>query len=140
LTFDGGTLTVAATASLTGHTIFSETSEVVNSTPGATATSVVYDFTTGSIWYHSTASTNYSANFINIPTTNNRAITATIIISQGATGYSPTSVRIDGVTQSVRWSSGTYSVSTNKVDVVGFTFLRSGNAWAQIFGQISSFS
>jgi hypothetical protein len=140
LTFDGGTLTVAATASLTGHTIFSETSEVVNSTPGATATSVVYDFTTGSIWYHATASTNYSANFINIPTTNNRAITATIIISQGATGYSPTSVRIDGFTQSVRWSSGTYSVSTNKVDVVGFTFLRSGNAWAQIFGQISSFS
>ena len=113
---------------------------MVNSTPGATATSVIYDFTTGSIWYHATASTNYSANFTNIPTTNNRAITATIIISQGATGYSPTSVRIDGVTQSVRWSSGTYSVSTNKVDVVGFTFLRSGNAWAQIFGQISSFS
>jgi hypothetical protein len=140
LTFDGGTLTVAATASLTGHTIFAETSEVVNSTPGATATSVVYDFRTGSIWYHATASTNYSANFINIPTTNDRAITSTIIISQGATGYSPTSVRIDGVTQSVRWSSGTYSVSTNKVDVVGFTFLRSGNAWAQIFGQISSFS
>jgi hypothetical protein len=140
LTFDGGTLTVSATASLTGHTIFAETSEVVNSTPGATATSVVYDFTSGSIWYHATASTNYSANFINIPTTNNRAITATIIISQGATGYSPTSVRIDGVTQSVKWSSGTYSVSTNKVDVVGFTFLRSGSSWAQVFGQISSFS
>ena len=117
-----------------------ETSEIVNSTPGATATSVVYDFTTGAIWYHATASTNYSANFTNIPTTNNRAITATIIISQGATGYSPTSVRIDGVTQSVKWSSGTYSVSTNKVDIVGFTFLRSGNSWSQVFGQISSFS
>jgi hypothetical protein len=140
LTFDGGTLTVSATASLTGHTIFAETSEVINSTPGATATSVTYDFLTGSIWYHSTASTNYSANFTNMPTTNNRAITATIIISQGATGYSPTSVRIDGVTQSIKWSSGTYSVSTNKVDIVGFTFLRSGNAWSQVFGQISSFS
>jgi hypothetical protein len=140
LTFDGGTLTVSATASLEGHTIFAETSEVVNSSPGATASSVVYDFTIGSIWYHATASNNYSANFINIPTTNNRAITATIIISQGATGYSPTSVRIDGITQSVKWSAGTYSVSTNKIDVVGFTFLRSGNAWAQVLGQISSFS
>jgi hypothetical protein len=140
LTFDGGTLTVSATASLQGHTIFAETSEVLNSTPGATATSVIYDFTTGAIWYHATASTNYSANFTNIPTTDNRAITATIIISQGATGYSPTSVRIDGVTQSVKWSSGTYSVSTNKVDIVGFTFIRSGNAWSQVFGQISSFS
>ena len=148
LTFDGSLLTLGATssltmtgtASLTGHTIFAETSEVINTTPGATATSVTYDFLTGSIWYHSTASTNYSANFTNLPTTNNRAITATIIISQGATGYSPTSVRIDGVTQSIKWSSGTYSVSTNKVDIVGFTFLRSGNAWSQVFGQISSFS
>ena len=140
LTFDGGTLTVTGTSSLSGHTIFQQTSEVVNTTPNATASSVVYDFTSGSIWYHSTASTNYSANFINIPTTNNRAVTATIIISQGLTGYSPTAVRIDGITQSIKWANGTYSVSTNKVDIGGFTFIRSGSSWAQVFGQISSFS
>lgn len=106
----------------------------------ATASLVNYDFSTGSIWYHATASTNYSANFTNLPTTNNQAITTTIIISQGATGYSPTSVRINGVTQSIKWGGGTYSVSTNKVDVIGFTFIRTGATWSQVLGQINSFS
>ena len=62
------------------------------------------------------------------------------MINQGSTGYSPTSLQIAGVTQSIKWSGGTYSVSTNKVDIIGFTFLRSGSAWTQVLGQISSFS
>ena len=135
-----GSLTVSGTSSLSGHTILSEISETINVTPGATASTVVYDFSTGAIWYHETISTDYTAYFINMPVDNNRAITTTIMINQGPTGYSPTIVRIDGVTQSVKWSGGTYSVSTNKVDVVGFTFIRTGSVWAQVFGQISSFS
>ena len=134
-----GNLDVSGTASFNGLSILGETSEILNNY-GATASTVVYDFNTGAIWYHGTASTNYTANFTNLPTTNNRALTATIMINQGPTGYSPTIVRIDGVTQSVKWSGGTYSVSTNKVDVVGFTFIRTGSVWAQVFGQISSFS
>ncbi len=112
----------------------------LNTTPGATATNVIYDFENGTIWYHATASTDYSANFINIPTNNNKYINASIIISQGATGYSPISIKIDGITQSVKWLSGTYSISTNKVDIIEFTFLRSSNTWVQVFGQINSFS
>lgn len=140
LTFDGFTFSVNGTSVFSGHTIFQQTSEVINTTPGATDSVVVYDFTTGSIWYHSTASNNYSANFINIPETNNRVITATIIISQGLTGYSPSSVLIDGVAQNIKWSGGTYSVSSNEVDIIGFTFLRTGSSWSQVFGQINSFS
>lgn len=117
-----------------------ESLDLVSTTPAATASLVTYDFNTGSIWYHSTATSNYTADFVNLPTTDNRAITATIIISQGATGYSPNALRISGVTQSIKWSSGTYSVSTNKVDIVGFTFLRTSGTWSQVFGQISSFS
>jgi hypothetical protein len=135
-----GNLTVSGTSSLNGLTVFGEVSEVVTTSYGATNSSVTYDFNTGAIWYHGTASTNYTANFTNLPTTNNRVLTATIMINQGPTGYSPTIVQIDGVTQSVKWSGGTYSVSTNKVDVVGFTFIRTGSVWAQVFGQISSFS
>jgi hypothetical protein len=134
-----GNLTVSGTASLNGLTVLGETSEILNNY-GATASTVTYDFNTGAIWYHGTASTNYTANFTNLPTTNNRAITATIMINQEATGYYPTIVKIDGATQSVKWSGGTYSVSTNKVDVVGFTFIRTDSVWAQVFGQISSFS
>jgi hypothetical protein len=134
-----GNLNVAGTASFNGLSVLGETSEILNNY-GATASNVTYDFNTGAIWYHGTASTNYTANFTNLPTTNNRALTATIMINQGPSGYSPTIVQIDGVTQSVKWSGGTYSVSTDKVDVVGFTFIRTGSVWAQVFGQISSFS
>jgi hypothetical protein len=140
LTFDGGSLTVTGTSSLTGHTILQQTSELVATSFGATASTVSYNFESGSVWYHGTANTNYTADFINMPTTNDRAITATIILSQGVTAYSPTVVKIDGTTQTVKWANGTYSVTPNGVDIVGFTFLRSGSAWTQVLGQISTFS
>jgi hypothetical protein len=134
-------LTLTATFSSTGLSELAEVIEVIGSEPtGATSSNVVYDFTLGSIWYHGTASTNYTAKFVNVPTTNNRAVTATIIISQGATAYSPTIVHIEGVTQSVKWAGGTYSASANKVDVIGFTFLRTSATWSQVLGQISPFS
>jgi hypothetical protein len=133
------TLTVAGTASFSGLTVLQEVTEIINSTPGATASTVVYDFTTGSNWYHSSINTNYTANFTNIPTTNNRAITATIVMSQSSTAYMPTAVQIDGSGQQIRWAGGTASGTPNQVDIVGFTFIRSGGVWAQVLGQINTF-
>ena len=134
-----GSLTVSGTSSLSGHTILSEISETINVTPGATASTVVYDFSTGAIWYHATASTNYTANFTNLPTDNNRVITATIMISQGVTPYIPTAVQIGGASQVIKWAGGTASGTANKLDIVGFTFVSAGSVWAQVLGQISYF-
>ena len=115
-------------------------SEVINTTPGATASTVVYDFSTGTNWYHSSANTNYTANFINVPTTNNRAITTSIVINQGSTAYIPTSVRINSVSQTIKWAGGTASGTPNQVDIVGFTFIRDGvGNWTQVLGQINTF-
>ena len=132
-------LTVSGTASFNGLTVLQEVTEVINSTPGATSSTVVYDFSTGSNWYHSSINTNYTANFTNIPTTNNRAITATIVMSQSSTAYMPTVVQIDGSSQQIRWAGGTASGTINQVDIVGFTFIRSGGVWAQVLGQINTF-
>jgi hypothetical protein len=133
------TLTVDGTASFSGLTVLQEVTEVINSTPGATASTVVYDFSTGSNWYHSSINTNYTANFTNIPTTNNRATTVTIVLNQGSTAYIPTSVQVDGDSQTIRWAGGTASGTPNQVDIVGFTFIRSGGSWAQVLGQINTF-
>jgi hypothetical protein len=136
-----GNLTVSGTSSLDGLTTLQEVSEVINTTPGASASTVVYDFSTGSIWYHSSANTNYTADFINVPIDNNRAITATIIINQGSTAYIPTSVKINnGSNETIKWSGGTASGSANKVDIIGFTFIRTSSSWAQVLGQINPFS
>jgi hypothetical protein len=134
-----GGLTISGTSSMNGLTILSEVIEVINTTPGATASTVVYDFSTGSNWYHSSATTNYTANFINIPTDNNRAITLTIIINQSSTAYIPTSVQVNGSDQTIKWAGGTASGTANQVDIVGFTFIRSGGSWVQVFGQINTF-
>lgn len=126
---------------INGLTELSQTIEVINLQPtGATAATVTYDFSGGSIFYHGTASTNFTADFINIPTKNNRAITTTIILSQDSTPYIPTVVKIEGITQSVKWGGGTYSGTANGVDIIGFTFIRSGSDWAQVLGQIKTFS
>ena len=140
LTFDGSTFSVTGNSVFTGHTIFQQVSEVIETSINATASTVVYDFSTGANWYHSSASTNFAANFINVPTTNNRAITTTLVIEQGATAYIPTSVTINGGdSETIKWSGGTASGTPNGIDIVGFTFIRSSGSWTQVLGQINAF-
>ena len=101
---------------------------------------MVYDFSTGSNWYHSSATTNYTANFINVPTDNNRAITTTVVINQSSTPYIPIALQINSVSQTIKWSGGTASGTSNQVDIVGFTFIRDGvGNWVQVLGQINTF-
>ena len=125
-----------------GQSTFTEVTEVINSTPsGATASTVTYDFSSGNIWYHGTASQNYTADFINVPTTNFRTITTTVVIAQGGTAYIPTSVRVNGTTSTVKWSGGTASGSANKVDIIGFSFIYTNSGIpTQVLGQINSFN
>jgi hypothetical protein len=140
LTFDGSTFSVNGNSVFTGHTIFQQVSEVIETSINATSSTVVYDFSTSSNWYHSSANTNFTANFINLPTTNNRAITTTIVIDQGATAYIPTSVTINGgASETIKWSGGTASGTPNGIDIVGFTFIRSSGSWTQVLGQINAF-
>jgi hypothetical protein len=139
-----GDFTVTGTSSLNGLTVLQEVTEIINSNingdgPGATASTVVYDFSTGSNWYHSSVNTNYTANFINIPTTRGRVITVTIVIEQGSTPYIPNNVQINGVSETIKWSGGTASGTPNQVDIVGFTFIRINSAWTQVLGQINTF-
>ena len=134
-----GSLTVSGTASFSGLTTLQEVTEVINPTPGATASTVVYDFSTGSNWYHASINTNYTADFINIPEDDDRVITTTIVINQSSTAYIPTDIQINTFPMSIKWAGGTGSGTANQVDIVGFTFIRSGGVWAQVFGQIATF-
>jgi hypothetical protein len=139
-----GNLTVSGTSSFNGLTVLQEVTEVINSDingdgPGATSSIVVYDFTTGSNWYHSSATTDWTANFINVPITRARVITATVVIVQGPTPYIPNAVQINGFSETIKWSGGTASGNANQVDIVGFTFMRINSAWTQVLGQINTF-
>jgi hypothetical protein len=91
---------------------------------------VTHDISQSSIFSHSGLSADFTANFINVPTIDNRTISAALIISQGATGYLPTAMQIDGTTQTILWQGAVVPApSINASDIVRFTLLRFEGAW-----------
>ena len=92
-----------------------------------------FDWTLGNIYYISTAPTaNMTFNFTNMPTDNDKVMTVNVLVTQGSTGYLPTTLQIGGTNQTLRWPNGlapTPTSSLNKIDIFSFTFIRSGSAW-----------
>lgn len=120
-------------------TTLQQTTEVLNTKTGATGT-VVHDISTGSIWYHSSLSANFTANFTNVPTTNNRSITVALILDQGATARIPNAVQVDGAAQTIQWSGGLSPSGTNNyTDIVNFTLIRVSSAWT-VLGSLSTYN
>lgn len=124
--------TTFSNLTLSGNTTIQSSSEVGNSKTGATGT-VEHDLTTGAIWDHTSIAANFTVNFTNVPTTNNRATSALLILNQGASAYLPISAQIDGVNYNINWSAGAVPTpSPNKIDAIGFSLLRFNNTWSVI--------
>jgi hypothetical protein len=130
--------TFTGNITLNGATVLQQTSEVLNTKTGATGT-VVHDFSTGAVWYHSSMSADFTANFTNVPTADNKAISIVLILNQGASGSYATAVQIDGAAQTIKWLAGVSpTVSVNKIDILSFTLIRTGSAWT-VLGSMSSY-
>jgi hypothetical protein len=125
------------TLNVLGLTTLSETTETLDTKSSVTGT-VVHDFSTTAIWYYSSISGNVTANFTNVPTTNNRITSVSIVVNQGGTGYIVNGLQIDGAAQTIRWQANTVpTASTNKVDVFTFSLLRAADAWT-VLGSATS--
>jgi hypothetical protein len=132
-------LTPGTTTILNGLTTFNQTTEVLNTKTGATGT-VVHDFTTGSLFFHSSIVSNFTANITNVPTTNNRSTAIAFILDQGSSAYIPNALQIDGAAQTIRWSGGSLPSGTNNyIDIVNFTLIRKNNTWT-IIGSLSTYN
>jgi len=97
------------------------------------ASVIAYDWTSGtSVYYQTGVTANFTANFSNMPTTNNRLYVISIAIAQGSTGYYPNAVQINGVSQTLNWNSAVTPITpgTNEKDLFTFTLLRANNAWS----------
>jgi hypothetical protein len=72
-------------------------------------------------------------NVTNVPTTSSKAMTINVVVTQGSTGYIPTTFQIAGTNQTIRWPGGSTPVGTstaNKLDIFTFTLLRlSSGSW-----------
>ncbi len=123
---------------VTGLTELQQSSEIINTKTGATGT-VTHDISTGSTFYHSSIAANFTANFTNVPTTNNRGTAVVLILVQGATARYPSSVQIEGTSQTIKWVGAITPIPTaNRVEFVTFVLIRVGSAWT-VVGQLTSY-
>lgn len=108
---------------------FARTSEIIGNLNAATGV-VDHDLDVASVWDHTALSGDFTANFTNVPVSNDKTISIALILNQGASPYIPTAIQIDGVSQTVNYQGGSiYSGNANQIDIVSFTLIRSGNSW-----------
>ena len=81
-------------------------------------------------------------NFTNAPTGNGKSVSVTIFVTQGATGYIPTTLQIAGSAQTIKWQGGTAPTPTRtagKIDIFSFSFIRRGSAWTVLGSSLLAF-
>jgi hypothetical protein len=131
-------ITPGTTTVLNGLTTFYQSTEVINTKTGATGT-VEHDFSTGAIWYHSSLASNFTANFTNVPTTNDRTINVILVLIQGATARVPSALQINGGAQTINWQDNVTPVgNSNKRDIISFSLIRTSNNWL-VLGSLSTY-
>ena len=137
-TISGSNATVSGSLEVTGSTTVGVIVENLINSVGGTGV-VAFDTSKQGIFYVNGPAGIITANFTNVPTTNLRVITPTVILSQSSPAYSITAVQIDGVAQTLNWANSTTPTATaNKQDVFGFSLIRSGSAW-KVLGQLSTY-
>ncbi len=138
-TFSGGNFTVSSAATFSGLVTTSSSSEVIQTKSSATGV-VVHDISIGTSFYHTTPSANFTANFTNVPTTNDRVLVVALVVVQGSTAYVPNAIQIDGIAQTIKWLAGAAPTgNASKTDIISFSLIRTGSAWV-VFGQYSDYS
>ena len=128
-----------STSFTAGVVNFQTVSQTIVPLTGATGV-VTHNLSNGAVFFHSSISANFTANFTNVPTTDDRGIGVALILDQGGTGYLPTAVQIDGASVTLRWAYNVVPTpSTNQVDTVSFTLIRTGATW-YVIGQHTNFA
>ncbi len=100
---------------------------------------VAHDYNQGGLWAHTTISSNFTANFTNVPTANNNVVSFSLILYQGATPYLASNVQIDGAAQTILWADAIVpTVTANRREIASFSLFRLAGAWT-VTGSLSSF-
>jgi hypothetical protein len=123
----------------TGTTTLQQSIEILNLKAGATGT-VVHDFSTGAVWWHTSLIANFTANFTNVPAVANRVTTVSLILNQGSTGYYPSAVQVNSASVAIRWPSNiTPIASSSKIDIATFSLIYIGSTW-YVLGNYSNYN
>jgi hypothetical protein len=114
------------------------TQERFSSLTSATGT-VTHDCSNGTIFYHTSISADFTANFTNLQLDSSYATAITLVLVQGGTAYIPNAVQIGGVGQTINWQGNAEPTgTTNRIDAVSFTILNNSGTYT-VLGQLTDF-
>ena len=114
-------------------------SEKFSSLTGATGV-VTHDCDNGHIFYHTSISADFTANFTNLGLGANYSTAITLILNQGVTPRVVSAVQIGGSAQTINWQGGSAPTGTaNGLDAFSFTILRDGSSYI-VLGQMVDFT
>ena len=98
-----------------------------------------YNYNTGTVYYTTGRSSNWQANFSNVPVVENSVVVFTIIINQGGTGYYPSTVTVNSASSSILWANNVTPIpSANKKEIATFTIYYKGSSFI-VLGNLSSY-
>jgi len=140
-TFSGTTASLAAA--------FTNAQEIVTVAAIAATGTVAYYTSVQSVLYYTTNSTaNHTLNISHSPTTQlnaalaiGQAITVTFMNTNGGTAYWPSTLQVDGVTQTLKWQGGTAPTGGNasSVDVYTYSVIKTANATFTVLASQTKF-
>jgi len=119
------------------------------SATAATGT-INYDVTTQSVLYYTTnASGNFTVNFrgssgttLNTVMSTGESLSATFLVTNGATAYYNSVVQVDGSTVTPKWQGGTAPTSGNAsaVDTYTYVIIKTGSAAFTVLASVTKFA
>jgi hypothetical protein len=139
-----GNVVFSGAPSFTGNPTFSGTpaftggvrvQEMIEDVVDATLSGNVatLDYSAGNIfWTTSTPSAAMTFNITNAPTTDGRVFSINVFVTQGSTGYVPTTLTINGTGATIKWVGGVTpsgTSSSGKIDVFNFTIVRRASTY-----------
>jgi hypothetical protein len=133
-----GTPVFSGNPSFTGTPTFTggvRVQEMIEDVVDATLSSnvAVLDYSLGNIfWTTSTPSAAMTFQITNAPTTDGRVFTVNVLVTQGSTGYIPTTLTINGSAATIKWAGGTAPTPTSssgKIDIFTFVVVRRASTW-----------
>jgi hypothetical protein len=139
-----GNLTVTANLDVLNRTDINQVTENVvnnfNTILAPSSGTLTVDTSLGTVGLGTLSASVTSWAFTNVPTTNSKATTITLIIDGNTSNTYGDTCNVNGtnITGGVKWSGGNTPTATNNFDVITFTIVRDGSGTINVFGSYTT--
>ena len=106
--------------------------EDLNTKTGATG-NVVHSCANSNIFYHSSITADFTPDFTDLAMSNGKTTETRLILDQGATGYKPVALKVNGTGSTLNWEGTVAPVaSANGLDMVEMRIVMQSSAYSAI--------